>query len=80
MKSVKDRVCAIIAKVLAVDEADILLGSHLEIELNADSIDAIEIAMELEKEFNIIIPDEDLFKRWTLVGDIVDYIQRRITE
>jgi len=46
-------------------------------DLNADSIDITDFIMELESEFDVEIPDEDLEKIRT-VGDASDYIQKRL--
>jgi len=45
--------------------------------LNADSLDTVELVMELEDEFNLSIPDEDAEKLKT-VGEAIDYIQKRV--
>lgn len=43
-------------------------------EFNGDSLDAVEILMFLEDEFNIEIPDEDA-EKWKTVGDIYAYVE-----
>jgi acyl carrier protein len=43
-------------------------------DLEADSLDAVEIMMALEDEFEITIPDEDA-EKFTNIGDIVSYIE-----
>jgi acyl carrier protein len=49
---------------------------HLIADLGADSLDAVELVMELEEVFSIEIPDEDCEKMKT-VGQIVDYLDKR---
>lgn len=48
-------------------------------DLGADSLDCVEIAMELEKEFGITISDEDMEKHWTTVQEIVSYMENRVS-
>ena len=46
-------------------------------DLNADSLDMVELVMELEDEFDLTIPDEEAEKLKT-VGEVVDYIQKTV--
>ncbi|MDO4571791.1 MAG: acyl carrier protein [Clostridia bacterium] len=68
------KVCDIIAKQLDVEAASISLESRLIDDLKADSLDIVELIMDLEQEFNVEIPDEELPKVQT-VGDVVAYIE-----
>jgi acyl carrier protein len=68
-----DKVKAIIVDQLGVDEDDVKLETSFE-ELNADSLDIVELVMALEEEFDIDIPDEDAEKIRT-VALAVDYIK-----
>ncbi len=70
-----DKVRDIIAKQLDVDAADITMESKLVDDLKADSLDVVELIMDLEQEFDIEIPDEELPKVRT-VGDIVEYLEK----
>jgi len=47
-------------------------SSRLVMDLGADSLDVVELAMELENEFNCVIPDKD-WKQWETVEDIIKY-------
>jgi len=67
----------IIAKQLEIEPAGIKLSSKIIDDLNADSLDAIEIIMSIEDEFNIEIPDEEVDKMKT-VEDIVVYLAIRV--
>lgn len=67
------QVSGIIAKQLKVDEAEIKLEKSLIDDLNADSLDIVELVMSMEDEFGFEIPDSDAEKLRT-VGDAVDYI------
>lgn len=71
-----DKICEIIAKQLDVDAKSITMESKLVDDLKADSLDVVELIMDLEQEFDMEIPDEELPKVRT-VGDIVSYIENR---
>lgn len=66
----------IISKELKIEEDKITLNSKITEDLGADSLDAIEIVMALEEEFNIEILDEDADKMKT-INDIVIYLAER---
>lgn len=70
-----EKVCEIIAKQLDVDASSITLESKLVDDLKADSLDVVELIMDLEQEFDIEIPDEELPNVRT-VGDIVAYLNK----
>ena len=59
-----------------LDVEDFSNESHLQEDLNADSLDLIELTMALEEAFDIDIPDEDAEKLNT-VGDVVKYVEGR---
>ena len=63
----------VIAEQLNVDGADITAESAFVDDLGADSLDIVELVMELEEEFGISIPDEEAENIRT-VGDAVTYI------
>ena len=68
-----EKVRDIIAKQLDVDPNAITMESKLIDDLKADSLDIVELIMDLEQEFNVEIPDEELPKVQT-VSDIVGYL------
>ena len=68
-----EKVRAIVADQLGVDEEEVTQGTTFQ-ELNADSLDIVELIMALEEEFNLDIPDEEAEKIRT-IGDAVNYIQ-----
>ena len=71
-----EKIRQIIANQLDLDPADIKKESNLIEDLHADSLDIVELVMDMEQEFDVEIPDEELPKVKT-VGDIVRYLQNR---
>ncbi len=59
---------------LGVDESIITMESSFVDDLNADSLDMVELVMAMEQEFDISIPDE-VAERVSTVGDAVEYIK-----
>jgi acyl carrier protein len=59
-----------------VDKGEITRDTSFVNDLNADSLDTVELVMEFEDEFEISIPDEDAEKIQT-VGQAIDYIRER---
>jgi acyl carrier protein len=76
---VEQKVKEIIAKISNIPIERVTLESHMEDDLGADSLDGIEIMLELEEEFLIDIPNEDA-RKLKYVGDIVVYIGKRKKE
>ena len=81
MATVFDRVKRIVVNQLGVEESEVKPESSFVDDLNADSLDLVELVMSLEEEFSdggkrIEIPDEDAEKMKT-VQDVVDYIEKR---
>ncbi len=71
--SIEERLKEIIIKQFGESEKTVTLESSFVNDLGADSLDIVELVMELEDEFNVNIPDEDAQKMQT-VGDAVKYI------
>ena len=69
-----EKVKAIIAEELGIEEDSIQLESDLSEDLGADSLDAIELIMEIESQFDVEIADSEATKI-KLVSDIVDYLE-----
>ena len=69
-----EKVREIIVEQLNVDESDVTMDTHLMKDLEADSLDAVEIIMAIEDEYGIEIPDEDA-EKITAVKDAVEYIK-----
>lgn len=73
-----ERVVTVIADKLDVPADDIKSDSRFVEDLNADSLDQVELIMALEDEYDITIPDEDAQKIVT-VQDALDYIDKHVT-
>ena len=74
MATVDERVKKIIAEQLGVEEEEVTLEAHFVEDLGADSLDTVELVMELEEEFDINIPDDAAEKIQT-VGQAIKFIE-----
>ncbi|MCI7556141.1 MAG: acyl carrier protein [Paludibacteraceae bacterium] len=74
MTEIEQKVKEIIVDKLGVDEAKVTMDANFISDLNADSLDTVDLIMEFEKEFGIEIPDEDTGKIST-VGEAVKYVE-----
>lgn len=70
-----DRVKQIIADELSVELDEITLSSDLNDDLGADSLDAVELIMAIEDEFDVEIPD-DVATGMKTVQDIIDFLEK----
>ena len=77
MADIQERVKAIIADQLGVEESEITSEASFVDDLGADSLDTVELVMALEEEFGIEIPDEEAEKIAT-VKDAVNYIEEHL--
>lgn len=68
------KVKKIIIDRLGVEESEVKLEASFKEDLGADSLDVVELVMELEDEFDIEISDEDA-EKITTVGDVIEYIK-----
>ena len=75
MPSVEERVVEIVSENLGVSKEQVKRETKFQEDLGADSLDIVELVMELEEEFEITIPDEQAEKIKT-VGEAIDYIER----
>lgn len=73
----QDRLRKIISEQLSVDEEEVVPEASFIEDLNADSLDLVELIMTLEEEFNIKISDEDAENIRT-VQDAIDYLQEHL--
>lgn len=74
MSEIESKVRAIVVDKLGVDEKDVKPDASFTNDLGADSLDTVELIMELEKEFDIQIPDEAA-ETIATVGDVIRYIE-----
>ena len=77
MASVEERVKSIVSDLLGVDEGRIVPAAHFRNDLEADSLDLVELIMAFEEEFGGEISDEDAQKIET-VGQAVEYISSQM--
>jgi acyl carrier protein len=72
-----EKVKKILSEQLEIEEDKITIDSDLVEDLKADSLDIVELIMDLEQEFDLEIPDEDLPKV-NSVRDVVEYIENKL--
>ena len=73
--SVADRVIDIVSEQMGVEREKISRETSFVNDLRADSLDTVELVMELEDKFSLSIPDEEAEKIQT-VGQAIDYVQK----
>ncbi|NCU16247.1 acyl carrier protein [Pallidibacillus pasinlerensis] len=79
MSNVLERVTKIIVDRLDVEESKVTPEATFKDDLGADSLDVVELVMELEDEFDLQFSDEDSEKIVT-VGDAVSYIESQLND
>jgi acyl carrier protein len=75
MATIEERVIKIVSEQLGVETDKIKPETHFVNDLGADSLDTVELVMELESEFDISIPEEAA-EKIQRVGEAVDYIEK----
>lgn len=70
VESIESKVKDIVVDVLRVDRSRLAPTTHLMKDLGADSLDALDVAVRIEKAFDIKVPDEAI-KDFLTIGDIV---------
>ncbi|HPD47743.1 MAG TPA: acyl carrier protein [Anaerohalosphaeraceae bacterium] len=73
MQEIEAKVIEIVSEQMGVDKSEITRDTSFINDLNADSLDTVELVMEFEDEFDMSIPDEEAEKIQT-VGAAIDYI------
>ena len=71
---IEEKVIEIVSEQMGVDKSEITRETSFVNDLNADSLDTVELVMEFEDEFELSIPDEEAEKILT-VGQAIDYIK-----
>mgnify|MGYP000089033475 FL=1 len=74
-----EKIREIIADKLSISEDEITMDSSFLEDLNADSLDIVELIMALEDELDMEIPDEDA-EGFVTVGDVVKYVKSHVEE
>jgi acyl carrier protein len=77
MASTEDRIRGIIVELLGVEPEKVTLGARFREDLEADSLDLVELIMEFEQEFGGEISDEEAQKIET-VGQVVTYVEENM--
>ncbi len=73
-----DKVRYIICEQFGIDEDDVTMESLLEDDFSADSVDLVDLAVELETEFEIGETEESVLEAIKTVSDVVNYIHRKL--
>lgn len=70
-----EKVCGILSEFVNVDMGQVTPESELAEDLGMNSLELMEAAMRLEEEFNVEIPDREIYG-FRVVGDVVGYLER----
>ena len=76
-QEIQERLKKIIVDQLGVDESEVVPSASYVEDLNADSLDLVELIMSLEEEFKVQISDEDA-EKITTVQEAQDYIEEHL--
>ena len=77
MSEILEKVQKVVVERLGVESADVTMEASFKEDLGADSLDTVELVMELEEAFDIEISDEDAAGIQT-VADVVNYIESAV--
>ena len=77
--TIEERVINLVCENLGVNKEQVTRATSFTEDIGADSLDIVELVMELEEEFEITIPDEQAEKIKT-VGEAIDYIERELAK
>lgn len=79
VEEIEQKVLSIVSEQMGVDKSEIKRETSFVNDLNADSLDTVELVMEFEDEFEMSIPDEEAEKIQT-VGQAIDYIAGHLSK
>ena len=77
MSEIESRVKSIIVEKFGVSESEVTNEASVTNDLGADSLDTVELFMEIEDEFGISIPD-DLAEKISTVGDAIKFVEQEV--
>ena len=77
MEDIASKVISIIVYKLGAEETEVTPTASFKNDLGADSLDTVELIMDVEKEVNLTIPD-DVAEKISTVQDAIDYIQANV--
>lgn len=77
-KNIEARVILLIIEKLMVDPDTVTMDANLKDDLYADSLDVLELIMELEHEFNISIPDDSV-ENIDTVKEVITLVEERVS-
>lgn len=75
-KTIFDRVITIMSE-KDIDVSEITLETSLKKDMGLDSLDLIDLTMEIEREYNFVISDQEV-EKWETLGDVIKYIQNKL--
>ena len=76
---IEEKVYQIVSEQMGIDKSELARDTSFVDDLNADSLDTVELVMEFEDEFEMSIPDEEAEKIRT-IGQTIDYIMEHRKE
>ena len=79
MSEIESRVKSIIVEKFGVSESEVTKEASFTNDLGADSLDTVELIMEIEDEFGISIPD-DLAEKISTVGDAIKFVEEEVAK
>ena len=79
MSEIESRVKSIIVEKFGVGESEVTSEASFTNDLGADSLDTVELIMEIEDEFGISIPD-DLAEKISTVGDAIKFVEEEVAK
>ncbi len=77
--TIEERVKKVVADQLGVELSEVTPEASFTDDLNADSLDTVELVMAFEQEFDVEIPDEDA-EKMNVVKDAVNYLKEKLNE